>query len=66
MRFLTAIRVSAPTPHRLEGVIVFNKKAEADDHLNKWGGDINKLLGLVERSCHLIARHVAPPHHILA
>jgi len=41
---------------RLDGVIVFKKKADADETLNTWGADINSLLQKVERTCHLIAR----------
>merc|ERR1711998_750630 len=42
--------------NRPEGVVVFKKQANANENLNAWAGDINALLGKMERCCHLIAR----------
>ena len=41
---------------RPNGVVSFRATEDAPGQLNSWAGDISNLLGLVERSRHLIAR----------
>lgn len=40
-------------------VISLEKKKGAEEHLNEWSSDINKLMGLVEDASHLINRERA-------
>jgi 26S proteasome regulatory subunit N5 len=39
---------------RLEGIVVFRKKATSNEVLNEWRSDINELLRLVDQTCHQI------------
>eukprot|EP01027_Heterolobosea_sp_BB2_P028110 GEZU01044044.1.p1 GENE.GEZU01044044.1~~GEZU01044044.1.p1 ORF type:complete len:446 (-),score=167.70 GEZU01044044.1:104-1441(-) len=39
---------------RIDGVVNFSKPKDHTDVLNDWSSDITQLLGLVEKSCHLI------------
>ena len=39
---------------RPSGTVSFAKRKTADDHLSDWAGDIATLLGLVEKTCHVI------------
>lgn len=39
---------------RPAGIITFGKKQEPNDVLNAWTEDMNELLGLVEKTCHMI------------
>ena len=39
---------------RPAGLVVFAPKVSAEETLTAWSSDISQLLGLVERTCHLI------------
>ncbi|KNC83284.1 hypothetical protein SARC_04463 [Sphaeroforma arctica JP610] len=39
---------------RPAGIVSFQKKKEANEVLDKWVSDIDKLMGLVEKTTHLI------------
>uniref|UniRef100_A0A7S2RMQ9 PCI domain-containing protein n=1 Tax=Mucochytrium quahogii TaxID=96639 RepID=A0A7S2RMQ9_9STRA len=39
---------------RPAGIISFEPKKDANAHLSDWAGNISELLGLVEKTCHLI------------
>jgi len=41
---------------RPRGVVAFRKTETPNDVLNKWSGDIDSLLSLVENTVHLIQR----------
>lgn len=41
---------------RPAGLVVFGKPRDAEDQLNGWASDVSKLLGLVEKTTHLIAK----------
>ncbi len=42
--------------NRIEGIVTFKKKQFVNDRLNVWNADIKSLLGLVEKTTHLINR----------
>ncbi|BGP54714.1 hypothetical protein JCM8202_003219 [Rhodotorula sphaerocarpa] len=44
---------------RPAGVVTFVKPKTGDEALNEWSSDVGKLMGLVEKSCHLIAKEHA-------
>lgn len=44
---------------RPAGVVSLEKKKDAQEHLNSWSSDINKLMSLVEEASHLINRERA-------
>ncbi|KAJ1792895.1 proteasome regulatory particle subunit [Coemansia sp. RSA 2399] len=41
---------------RPSGVVSFEKPREGEEQLNAWASDVNKLLSLVEKTTHLIAK----------
>ncbi|KAL1914983.1 uncharacterized protein VTP21DRAFT_7688 [Calcarisporiella thermophila] len=41
---------------RLDGVITFTTPKDPNDALNEWSDNINTLLGLIEKTCHLITK----------
>lgn len=41
---------------RPAGVVSFLKPKSGDEVLNEWSSDVGKLMGLIEKSCHLIAK----------
>mmetsp|Transcript_12710 Transcript_12710/g.22652 ORF Transcript_12710/g.22652 Transcript_12710/m.22652 type:complete len:457 (+) Transcript_12710:137-1507(+) len=43
---------------RPSSVISFHPRKDANDHLSEWTTDISELLGLVEKTCHLIHKEV--------
>lgn len=43
---------------RPAGIITFKPRKDANDHLSAWTDDISELLGLVEKTCHLIHKEV--------
>ncbi|CDZ96764.1 26S proteasome regulatory complex, subunit RPN5/PSMD12 [Phaffia rhodozyma] len=44
---------------RLAGVIIFDAKKSGDDVLNEWSGNLEKMLGLIEKTSHLINKEYA-------
>ncbi|BGP38998.1 proteasome regulatory particle subunit [Rhodotorula kratochvilovae] len=44
---------------RPAGIVSFVKPKRGDEVLNEWSSDVHKLMGLVEKSCHLIAKEHA-------
>ncbi|GAA5894886.1 hypothetical protein JCM6882_008233, partial [Rhodosporidiobolus microsporus] len=44
---------------RPAGIVSFVKPKTGDEVLNEWSSDVGKLMGLVEKSCHLIAKEHA-------
>mmetsp|Transcript_10211 Transcript_10211/g.20003 ORF Transcript_10211/g.20003 Transcript_10211/m.20003 type:complete len:467 (+) Transcript_10211:594-1994(+) len=44
---------------RPAGVITFRGRKTANDHLSEWTADISELLGLVEKTCHIIHKEYA-------
>ncbi|BGP31089.1 proteasome regulatory particle subunit [Rhodotorula toruloides] len=44
---------------RPAGVVTFVKPKTGDEVLNEWSSDVHKLMGLVEKTCHLIAKEHA-------
>lgn len=43
---------------RPAGIISFKPKKGANDHLSEWADNISELLGLVEKTCHLIHKEI--------
>ncbi|KAL0083537.1 PCI domain-containing protein [Phycomyces blakesleeanus] len=41
---------------RMAGIVSFQVKKDANQTLNDWSSDINSLLNLVEKTCHLISK----------
>lgn len=41
---------------RPTGIITFQQKQSPNDVLNSWASDVGDLLGLIENTCHLIAK----------
>ncbi|KAI9308024.1 PCI domain-containing protein [Cunninghamella echinulata] len=41
---------------RIAGIVSFQVKQDANQILNSWSSDINSLLNLVEKTCHLISK----------
>lgn len=41
---------------RPAGIVSFVKPKRGDEVLNEWSSDVHKLMGLIEKSCHLIAK----------
>ncbi|RCH87488.1 26S proteasome non-ATPase regulatory subunit 12 [Rhizopus azygosporus] len=41
---------------RIAGIINFQPKRDANQILNDWSSDINSLLNLIEKTCHLISK----------
>ncbi|GAA5986443.1 hypothetical protein JCM11641_001002 [Rhodosporidiobolus odoratus] len=44
---------------RPAGIVSFVKPKTGDEVLNEWSSDVGKLMGLIEKSCHLIAKEHA-------
>ncbi|GAA5927893.1 uncharacterized protein JCM15063_006028 [Sporobolomyces koalae] len=44
---------------RPAGVVDFVRPKKGDEVLNDWSSDVGKLMGLIEKSCHLIAKEHA-------
>jgi len=38
------------------GMISFRKRKDANEFLNEWSTNVNNLLGLLEKTCHLVHR----------
>lgn len=41
---------------RPAGIVSFKAPRSGDQVLNEWSSDVGKLMGLIEKSCHLIAK----------
>lgn len=41
---------------RPQGIISFRKRKEANEFLNEWSANVNNLLDLLEKTCHLVHR----------
>ncbi|ORY98341.1 PCI domain-domain-containing protein [Absidia repens] len=57
--FLSKLVVSKTIHARIDrtaGIISFQIKKDANHILNEWSSDINSLLNLVEKTCHLISK----------
>lgn len=44
---------------RPAGIVDFTKQQNADEALNQWSGDLDKMLGLIEKTSHLINKEYA-------
>lgn len=42
--------------NRPSGVVTFKAKTNIEDVLNAWSGDVGKMLGLVEKTSHLVSK----------
>lgn len=49
---------------RPAGIVTFVRPKTGDEVLNEWSSDVGKLMGLVEKSCHLIAKVRWAPSHL--
>lgn len=59
--FLSKLVVSKTIYARIDrsaGIINFQTKKDANEVLNTWSNDINSLLNLIEKTCHLISKEV--------
>ncbi|KAK4508923.1 uncharacterized protein ATC70_013546 [Mucor velutinosus] len=57
--FLSKLVVSKTIYARIDrsaGVVNFQTKKDANEILNNWSNDINSLLNLIEKTCHLISK----------
>lgn len=57
--FLSKLVVSKTIYARIDrsaGIINFQTKKDANEILNNWSSDINSLLNLIEKTCHLISK----------
>ncbi|RCH78876.1 26S proteasome non-ATPase regulatory subunit 12, partial [Rhizopus stolonifer] len=57
--FLSKLVVSKTIYARIDrsaGIINFQPKKDANEILNNWSNDINSLLNLIEKTCHLISK----------
>ncbi|GAA5811776.1 hypothetical protein MFLAVUS_005219 [Mucor flavus] len=57
--FLSKLVVSKTIYARIDrsaGVVNFQTKKDANEILNNWSSDINSLLNLIEKTCHLISK----------
>lgn len=64
--FLSKLVVSKTIYARVDrpaGIISFQVKKDANQVLNDWSSDINSLLNLVEKTCHLISKEVCFDSH---
>ncbi|KAI8636203.1 PCI domain-containing protein [Parasitella parasitica] len=60
--FLSKLVVSKTIYARIDrsaGVVNFQTKKDANEILNNWSNDINSLLSLIEKTCHLISKEVS-------
>ncbi|KAJ2820389.1 proteasome regulatory particle subunit, partial [Coemansia sp. 'formosensis'] len=58
-RFLSKAVVDGTIYARVDrpaGVVNFAKPSDSEEQLNGWASDVSKLLGLVEKTTHLIAK----------
>lgn len=44
---------------RPAGIVDFAKRKNADEVLNEWSGDLDKMLSLIEKTSHLINKEYA-------
>ena len=44
---------------RPRGIVTFKRTANVSDTLNAWSGDLSKMLGLVEKTSHLVSKEYA-------
>ncbi|GAA5883237.1 hypothetical protein JCM16303_007323 [Sporobolomyces ruberrimus] len=61
-QFLSALVTSKTVYAKIDrpaGVVNFVKPKKGDEVLNEWSSDVGKLMGLIEKSCHLIAKEHA-------
>ncbi|KAI8881666.1 PCI-domain-containing protein [Backusella circina FSU 941] len=60
--FLSKLVVSKTIYARIDrsaGIVNFQTKKDANQILNNWSSDINSLLNLIEKTCHLISKEVS-------
>lgn len=60
--FLSKLVVSKTIYARIDrsaGIVNFQTKKDANEILNGWSNDINSLLNLIEKTCHLISKEVS-------
>ena len=50
---------------RLDGVVNFNKRQNPNERLNEWGHNISQLMGLVQKTTHLINKEEMVHKHML-
>lgn len=58
-QFLARLVVSKTVFAKIDrpaGLVSFVKPKTGDEVLNEWSSDVHKLMGLIEKSCHLIAK----------
>ncbi|GAA6060921.1 hypothetical protein JCM10212_003955 [Sporobolomyces blumeae] len=61
-QFLSRLVVSKTVFAKIDrpaGIVSFVKPKKGDEVLNEWSSDVGKLMGLIEKSCHLIAKEHA-------
>ncbi|GAA5893378.1 uncharacterized protein JCM6883_007646 [Sporobolomyces salmoneus] len=61
-QFLSSLVTSKTVYAKIDrpaGVVNFVKPKKGDEVLNEWSSDVGKLMGLIEKSCHLIAKEHA-------
>ncbi|GAA6001379.1 proteasome regulatory particle lid subunit RPN5 [Rhodotorula paludigena] len=61
-QFLARLVVSKTVFAKIDrpaGLVSFVKPKTGDEVLNEWSSDVHKLMGLIEKSCHLIAKEHA-------
>jgi 26S proteasome regulatory subunit N5 len=44
---------------RPRGIVTFKPKTNVSDTLNAWSADLSKMLGLVEKTSHLVSKEYA-------
>lgn len=58
-QFLSSLVTSKTVYAKIDrpaGIVNFVKPKKGDEVLNEWSSDVGKLMGLIEKSCHLIAK----------
>ena len=58
-KFLSSLVTSKTVYAKIDrpaGIVDFVKPKKGDEVLNEWSSDVGKLMGLIEKSCHLIAK----------
>ncbi|GAA5955004.1 hypothetical protein JCM3765_003159 [Sporobolomyces pararoseus] len=61
-QFLSSLVTSKTVYAKIDrpaGIVNFVKPKKGDEVLNEWSSDVGKLMGLIEKSCHLIAKEHA-------
>ncbi|GAA5828646.1 hypothetical protein JCM5353_008486 [Sporobolomyces roseus] len=61
-KFLSSLVTSKTVYAKIDrpaGIVDFVKPKKGDEVLNEWSSDVGKLMGLIEKSCHLIAKEQA-------